>query len=463
MPLDAAQPVIELPASGWRPRPYQMGLWRYLQDGGKRACAILHRRAGKDEVALHWTALAAHLRVGNYWHMLPQANQARRAIWAAVNPHTGRRRIDEAFPKELRAATLENEMFIRFKNGSSWQVVGSDNYDALVGSAPIGVVFSEWALSHPSSWGYISPILRENGGWALFITTPRGRNHAHATYEDYSTAEGYFAVRLGADVTGVFDQKALDEELRSLIAQYGADMGRALFDQEYMVSWDAAVLGAFYGSELARAERDGRIRDIPIDPTLPVHEGWDIGRRDSTAIWFYQTDGRRLRFVDYYEAHGRDAEHYAEYVLAKGYRRGTSWLPHDGRVMEWTAKRTRLETLMDYGLNARIAPDHKLMDGINSVRQVLAISEFDATRCKAGLAALKSYQKEWNEKMQRFDDAPLHNWASHCADAIRSAVVGWAEDTQPKPKPKAPLLSVGQANTMTMRDLDRALGDDWRN
>lgn len=458
MPLDATALDITLPANGWRPRHYQRALWRYLENGGTRACAIFHRRSGKDEIALHWTAIAAHMRVGNYWHMLPEASQARKAIWAAVNPHTGKRRINEAFPMELRAQTLENEMFIRFKNGSTWQVVGSDRFDSLVGSAPIGIVFSEWAISHPAALAYLSPILRENKGWSLFITTPRGRNHAFRMYEDYAATDGYFAQRLDAEQTQVFTAAELEEERRSLIAQYGDDMGSALYSQEYMVSWDAAILGSYWGAELAKAEREGRIGSVSVDPTLPVHTGWDIGRRDSTAIWFFQTDGRRLRFVDYYENHTVDAEHYAKEVLSRGYLQGTAWLPHDGRVIEWTAKRTRAETLVSYGLNAQIIPDHRLMDGINSVRQALDRCEFDAQRCSQGLAALKAYQKEWNEKMQRFSDDPLHNWASHGADAFRSAVVGWAEDALPKPRKPAPTLAVGRANKARLNDL----GGDWR-
>ena len=111
-----------------------------------------HRRSGKDDVALHWTAVAAHQRPATYWHMLPLANQARRAVWEAVNATTGKRRIDEAFPKEIREATRENEMLIRFKCGSTWQVLGSDGYDALVGAPPAGIVFSEWALADPRAW-----------------------------------------------------------------------------------------------------------------------------------------------------------------------------------------------------------------------------------------------------------------------------------------------------------------------
>ena len=142
---------IQLPANGWEPRWYQQKLWSYLQSGGLRAIEIAHRRWGKDDVILHHTAIAIHERVASYWHCLPEFVQARKAIWTAVNAHTGKRRIDEAFPIELRESTNDNEMFIRFKNGSTWQVIGSDRYNSLVGSGVAGVVFSEWALANPSA------------------------------------------------------------------------------------------------------------------------------------------------------------------------------------------------------------------------------------------------------------------------------------------------------------------------
>ena len=93
---------ITLP-NQWRPRGYQRRLWNYLEGGGKRAVAVWHRRAGKDEVCLHWAACAALQRVGNYWHMLPEASQARKAIWDAINPHTGRRRIERHQQRASRA------------------------------------------------------------------------------------------------------------------------------------------------------------------------------------------------------------------------------------------------------------------------------------------------------------------------------------------------------------------------
>lgn len=130
--------TIRLPYE-WNPRPHQLAAWKALEGGIRRAVLVWHRRYGKDDLALHWTACAAMQRVGTYWHMLPQANQARKAIWDAINPRTGRRRIDDAFPAEIRETTREQDMLIRFVNGSTWQVIGSDNYNALVGSPPVGV------------------------------------------------------------------------------------------------------------------------------------------------------------------------------------------------------------------------------------------------------------------------------------------------------------------------------------
>jgi hypothetical protein len=213
-------PTIELP-NGWKPRWYQRPLWDYLEKGGKRALGVWHRRAGKDDVLLHRTAVAAFERPATYWTALPEYAQARKALWTAVNPHTGKRRIDEAFPHILREATNEQEMFLRFKNGSTWQLVGSDRYDSLVGAGVAGVTFSEFSLANPSAWGYIRPMLEENNGWAAFITTPRGRNHVHDMLAMAKASPRWFA-----EVLSVYDTKALTEEqLIDARAEYAALYG----------------------------------------------------------------------------------------------------------------------------------------------------------------------------------------------------------------------------------------------
>lgn len=440
-----------------------MPLWRYLMGGGKRACLLAHRRFGKDELALQFACIAALTRVAGYWHMLPEAAQARKAIWNAVNPETGRRRIDECMPLVLRKRTLENEMLIEFKNGSTWQVIGSDRYNSLVGSSPGGVVFSEYATSHPAAWAYIEPILIQNKGYAIFITTVRGKNHAWKMYEALKDDADSFAQILTVDDTPVFSEDDKRKAKISLIAQYGADMGLAFYNQEYMCDINAAILGSYWGTEIRDAERDGRVRPLTIDPTMPVHDAWDIGMFDSTAIWFFQTDGHTIRIVDYHEDHGKYASDYARVVTGKGYKRGITWVPHDAKVREWGGRGTRMESLLRENLNAKLVPDHKLMDGINSVRGIIPLCEFNAIpSVLQGMEALKSYQKEWNEKMSRFSDTPLHNWASHPADAFRSLAIGWREQILTPEKPPDRILSVGSRNQATMRDLDKMNGDNWR-
>ena len=211
-----------LPHNGWTPRVHQMPLWNYLRAGGKRALAVWHRRAGKDDVCLHHTAIAAMERVGNYAHCLPEFLQGRRAIWTAVNPHSGQRRIDEAFPPSIRSSTNDTTMFIRFINGSTWSVVGSDTYDtSLIGSSYAGITFSEYALSNPSVWGYTRPMLEENDGWAIFITTPRGRNHAFEMYKYALKTPSWFCELLTAKDTDMLSDETLAETLAEMQSLYG--------------------------------------------------------------------------------------------------------------------------------------------------------------------------------------------------------------------------------------------------
>ena len=250
-----------------------MPLWTYLERGGKRAVAVWHRRSGKDEVCLHWGAVAAMQKPATYWHMLPEAAQARKAIWEAVNPHTGKRRIDEAFPVEIRETTREQEMMIKMVSGSTWQVVGSDNYDSLVGSPPAGVVFSEWPLAKPDAWAYLRPILAENEGWALFVYTPRGENHGKATYDYALTDQRWYSELLTVDDTNVFTRETLDSERLELQAQYGVSRGESLFRQEYYCSWSEAFAG-----RIVYPEFDERTH-VSKTPLLPLAaEGAKNGR-----------------------------------------------------------------------------------------------------------------------------------------------------------------------------------------
>lgn len=459
-------PTIRLP-SGWSPRPYQLPAWTAWERGTRRSLLIWHRRAGKDDVSLHKAAVAAHLRIANYWHCLPMYEQARKAIWEAVNPHTGRKRIDEAFPAELRARTDSQSMTIEFKSGSIWRVVGSDNPSSLVGAPPAGIVFSEWALANPSAWAYLAPILTENGGWADFITTPRGRNHVKVMLDMARRDPAWFAQVLTVDDTGAISREVVEQQRREYHALYGVDAGDALIEQEYWCSFEAAIVGAYWGRELVRCEREGRIGTLPIEPELPVHTAWDLGVGDSTAIWCFQAAFGGPRIVDYYEAHGYAVDHYVEWLDQRGYH-GVDWAPQDIRVREWTSSgpggraKTRLQTLIELGRRPRLVPRHKLEDGINAARRLIPRCLFDGDRCELGLERLRQYRREWDDGRKAFQDHPRHDHASHAADAFRYLAMAWRELAPRAPAETAQLRTPGQMTFDELLAWNEHRGDGGR-
>lgn len=411
----------QLPNS-WEPREYQLDLWLHLRNGGRRADVVAHRRWGKDEVALHWAALAASMRTGNYWHLLPEASQGRKAIWDAVNPHTGRRRVEEAFRADLQPVLNDAEMKVSLGNGSTWQVAGSDNFNSLVGSSAAGVVFSEWALAKPDAWTHLRPMLLENDGWALFLWTPRGRGHATRAFESRQRDPAeWFTLKSPATATDVFTAEQLARERAELAAELGSEEeGQARFASEYLVDFDAAAPGAYYASLLGEAERDGRVGRVPYDPALKVDTAWDLGIDDYTAVWFFQQAGREVRAIDYFETRGEGLQAVVRQAIGgRPYVYGTHHLPHDVMVRELgAAGRSRFETLGGLGvspINVGAAMDAE--ERINAARLMIPMTWFDAEKCAGGLERLKAYRKRWRRETRSYG-GPLHDEASHGADAF---------------------------------------------
>ena len=421
-----------------------------MERGGKRAIPVWHRRAGKDDVCLHWTAVAANDvglgesvgRVGNYWHCLPEYEQARKAIWTAVNSHTGKRRIDEAFPLEIRESTDDRGMFIRFKSQSTWQVIGSDRYNSLIGTGVRGVVFSEWSTANPSAWAYIKPIIDENDGWAMFPTTPRGRNHAHRMLEHARARKDWYAQVLPAGDTAVFSAEQLEEARAELITLYGEEMGAAQFEQEYLCSFDAAILGAIYGPEVRRMEREGRICPIEVDLTLPVFTAWDIGFTDDTVILLYQVVHGEVRIFDEIVSHGRGVDWYTnelrELAETNGFVYGQHWLPHDAQArLMAAAGRSVVEQIQAAKIGAvRVLRNSQTeQQGILAARVVFPRLWVDGDRCAGFLDALRNFRREWDDERKCFTDIPVRDWTNHRADALRYLSWVWKEPPPPPAEP----------------------------
>lgn len=385
--------------------------------------------------------------------MLPEASQARKAIWDAVNPHSGLRRIDEAFPLELRKVTRNNEMQIEFLNGSTWQVVGSDNYNSLVGSTPAGIVYSEWALSNPSARAYLRPIITENNGWQIFITTPRGKNHAYSTLKAAEKDSTAFAQVLNAYSTGVFTREQLDGERLAYIAEFGEDMGQAMFEQEYLCSFDAAILGAVLGRWLSRARGQNRMRDGVFDPDGGVVDiSSDLGYRDTASWWFWQRRLDGFGLVGYEGASGRDADDWIDFLQAyltqKGFKLGTIWMPHDARAKTFTSKHSAMERfLLAFGADhVRVVPQTKVADRINAARRVISRCVFDEAECHDGIEGLTSWAFEYDLDTRTFTKDPKHDWASHPGDAFSYGAQMVEEDVK-RMEEEEPLFPVKGTST----------------
>ena len=418
---------VRLP-SNWIPRSYQRDLSDYMFDGGverKRAVCVWHRRAGKDSFCLNFGAVVSQVKVGTIWHLLPTLNQGRRVIWDGIDKY-GRRMIDQSFPKAMRKSVNNSDMQIKLTNGSIWQVVGSDNYDSLVGTNPIGVIFSEYSVADPLAWEYIRPILAENGGWALFIYTPRGRNHGHKLFEMSQQNPKWYSSILTIEDTYDNDGEthivspALVEEERA------SGMAEEKIQQEFFCSWDSGLEGAFYTSELNDAKVDGRIGIYPHDPSKLCYTFWDIGFRDHTCIIIVQegADGHPI-VIDFLTGRNKSLAQWIKEVHSLKYNWAEHWGPHDLDQTDYITGKTRTQAAAQLGFDFEIVPKIPVEDGIDAGRYMLMTAKIDQNKCDSLLNGLYSYRREYDDKLQKFKDKPYHDWASNPADAWRYLSVAW--------------------------------------
>ena len=407
-----------------------------MQSGTKRAVLVWHRQAGKDKTALNYTISQMFPenggRIGTYYHFLPTYNQGKKIIWDGID-YNGMKFMDH-FPPELVASKNETEMQVTLTNGSIYQVIGTDKMDNIVGTNPVGCVFSEYSLQNPKAWDLFRPILRENKGWALFIYTPRGRNHGKQLYEMAKNNPEWFC-----ELRTVLDTEREDGSPIITAADIENDrkegMDEQLIQQEYYCSFEGYQQGSYYSKQLREAQAANRIGNVPWDSRLQVHTFWDLGIGDAMAIWFMQRVGKEYRFIDYYEASGEGISYYAKYLSQKPYKYGVHYMPHDASVRELGTGISRKDRAEQLGIRpVQVVPNNiSVEEGIDAVRAVLPVCWFDKEKCEQGLNALANYRKEWDEDRREFKARPYHDWSSHGADAFRMFAVGWDEPIEYKP------------------------------
>jgi hypothetical protein len=400
-------------------REWQKPLVAAFRGGIKHAIEIAHRRAGKDRVALFIELEQALKQQCEVWHALPEQEHARKVIWDAITGD-GQKLMEVAFPREIIRRKVEGEMKIELKNGSLWRLVGADRINALVGANPKHVTYSEFALMNPQARRYLNPILAENGGSELIITTPRGYNHAYDVYKYAQTSPNWYAAIHPVSVTKLISEEALAEER--------ATTPDEIYRQEYECDFSAANLGAILGKYIEAAEREGRLDDelAAFDPEgAPLVVSSDIGYRDAAAFWFWQQRPDGFALVDYQTGSGMDADDWIAHLLAEsvladdGVSVDTFWLPHDARVKTFQSKHSALSRfLATFGADrVRITPQSRVNDRINAARVIMRKCRF-SPRAADGVNALRNWQFKYDTERKVFSAEPEHDWASHGGDGF---------------------------------------------
>lgn len=408
--------ILDVSLTKFIPRPYQLDfLHAFERDGFQKVILIWPRRAGKDFTV--WNALlrAALTRVSTYYIVYPTFSQGRKILWDGKT-NDGERFLDY-IPPALVAKSNEQMCRINLINGSIIQIVGSKNFDNLVGVNLAGAVFSEYALQDSRCYQYLKPILTANMGFAIFISTPRGKNTLFELYQKALKNKDWYVSYLTIEDTKHIPVEVIEKEIED------GEISWDLAQQEYWCSFSMGVEGAFYTKYIDQARLDERITQVPWDAQYPVHTAWDLGpSKDDTAIIFFQQVGQTIRIIDCYSATRQGFEHYANVLSSKPYTYGKHIAPFDISVFEMGTGLTRFERAKALGINFTVAPPPAKvdrMDGIEAVRIMLGRTWIDEKKCAPLIKALENYRQEWDHNKQVYKPNPLHDWSSHFCDSAR--------------------------------------------
>lgn len=409
---NAKKVTIDVPHNYYT-RYYQRPFWDQMASGIRRAVLVWHRRAGKEKTCFNFMIKEACKKVGTYFYFFPHFSQGRKILWDGVDK-AGFRFLDHV-PKELVLGKPNStEMKLRLANGSLIQVIGTNNIDSIVGTNPIGCVFSEYSLQDPRAWELIRPILTENEGWSVFNFTPRGQNHAKELYDMATKNPEWFCQLLTVKDTNVLTEVDIQRER-------DAGMSEDFIQQEFYCSFTLGVEGSYYAKYIQESRDDSRIGRVPWDRQARVFTAWDLGYSDSCAIVFFQCIGKEVHFIDYYENSGEGLPHYAQVLKEKKYIYEDHFAPHDIESHAFSSGLSAKEVGSSLGIRFITLPTLKLRveDGIEAVRGIFPRIWIDDIKCAKLIKCLENYRKEWDESHNVYKLRPLHDWASHGADSVR--------------------------------------------
>lgn len=378
------------------------------------ACLVVHRRGGKTVACvmdLIDAALTCKKPDARFAYLAPTYAQSKDTAWEYL------KRFTASIPN---VEQRESDLMVRFPNGARVRLYGAENYDRLRGTYHDGIVMDEYGDIDPRAWPEVlRPSLADRGGWAVFIGTPKGRNDFWRVHDHARSDPEWFSMMLRASTSGLLPPEEL------------ADMRRMLtedqYNQELECSFEAAIRGAVYRNEMAALDADDRITGVPYDPAVPVWTAWDLGIGDATAIVCAQLVGREIHIIDYYEATGEPLTHYVDWLEGHSWRWGTDLLPHDAGARELGTGKTREEVLRANGRKVSVLPRQDIEDGINACKLMLGRCWLDEKRTTRLRECMTHYHRDYNDRLGVFKDTPVHDWSSHCADAMRTLAMGLRE------------------------------------
>lgn len=406
----------------YEPRPLFLPFHNRKQ---RFSCEVVHRRGGKTVSRVNELIRGALTETRDrprFAYIAPFLKQAKAVAWDYVKFYC-------APLVPLGATFNEAELRADLPNGGQVRLYGADNPDSMRGVYLDGVVLDEYGVMDPAIWPVVRPALSDRLGWADFIGTPNGHNDFYDTYRKaVADPDEWYSALHRASETGLIPEAELLAARRSMTSDQ--------YEQEYECSFEAAIQGAYYGKEMAEAEKEKRICRVPYDKATDVITAWDLGVADATAIWFCQQVGQEYHLIDYVENSGVGLDWYANAIKSKPYVYGDHILPHDIAVVELGSGKSRKEVLENLGIKVTVAPKLRVEDGINAARLVLNRCWFDQEKCARGIEALKQYRTEYDEQRKVFRDKPRHDWTSHAADAFRYLFTGikktekaqWSDD-----------------------------------
>jgi len=417
------------------------------------AVLVCHRRAGKTCATICDIIRRAIMEKkpdGRYAYIAPYYAQAKNIAWDYL--------LKFAEPAIVKAN--QSELWVELVNGAKIRLFGADNPDALRGLYLDGVVLDEYADMKPRLWGEIvRPLLTDRNGlngyqtWAVFIGTPKGHNAFYDIYSNALKSDNWYVKTLRADQSGLIpDAELLDAQ---------ATMSSNQYEQEFLCSFEAAIMGAYYGQEMRRITDLDRITTVDYDPMFPCHTAWDLGFNDSTSIWWFQVVYGEIRVLDHHSSNGQAVPFYTGLLQQKedefGYKYGYHYLPHDARaktmasggksIIEQFATKIDIKHL-------KIVPNLSIQDGIQATRLALTRTWFD-NRCEEGIECLRQYQREWNDDKKCFNDRPKHDFTSHSADAFRYLSIVWKDED-------SPILKDSRVKGLHVGQTDVTLNEMWK-